>query len=613
MAKKSQGKFLKENVDKRNAQRYPAAAPATRKQQIAKSVLVFTVLTLCVGLVTCAFFMSKLGVSISLPSKTIATGVKIAGVDVGGLKKNEAADTVAERIGDSYSTTPMVVTVLDKQLEIAPSVSGAELDVNAAVKAALSYGTQENPAKNVDITPYLNLNEEAIQQQIQTFAAQFPSEGSSSNYEILTETVDGKETGFLAVTIGKEHYDFDADAVYDTVLKAYNNHRFETSYTCTLVMPTDIDLDAIFAQTSIEPVNASWDAEEHKIIESVTGYCFDLEAAKEAVANASTGDVLKFPFQEILPEIDTETMEASLFRDELATYTSKASSSYNRDNNLKLACEALDGLILYPGDTFGYNATLGERTEEKGYKPAASYMGNDTIMTFGGGICQPSSTLYYCVLMADLEVVQRHSHTFISSYVPYGMDATVDWEGPDFKFRNNTNYPLRIDAHADGGSVTVTLVGTDEKDYYVKMEYEILGMSYCKTVEEEVTADSGFKDGEVKVTPYTGYTIQTYKCKYDKQTDELISREEEAYSVYSKRDQVVYKVVDSTEPTEPDVTEPTDPTEPKPTDPQPTEPKPTDPKPTEPQPTEPQPTEPKPTRPTDPIGEAGGDAALPSE
>ena len=607
--KKNQGRFLKENVAKRTANKYPAANPVARNKTIAKSVIVFTALTLCVSILACILFMGKLGVSLSLPSKTIATGVKIAGVDVGGLKKSEAADIVAERIGNSYATTSLVVTVLDKQLVISPALSGAELDVNGAVRAAMGYGTAVNPAKNVDITPYLNLNTDAIQNHIREFGAQFPTEGTSSNYEIVTETVDGEEMGFLSITIGAEHYDFSAEALYDVVMKAYNNHRFDASYSCNLIMPTDIDLDTIYQQTATEPVNASWDVETHQIIESVTGYHFDLDAAKEAIAAAQTGDVLKFPFLEVLPEIDTETMKTSLFRDELATYTSKASSSYNRDNNLKLACEAIDGTILYPGDTFAYNATLGERTPEKGYKPAASYMGNDTIQTFGGGICQPSSTLYYCVLMADLEVVQRHSHTFISSYVPFGMDATVDWDGPDFKFRNNTNYPIRIDAVANGGSVTVTLVGTDEKDYYVKMEYEILGASYSKTVEEEVTADSGFKDGEVKVTPYTGYTIQTYKCKYDKQTDALISREKEAYSVYSKRDQVVYKVVDATEPTEPDTTEPTTPS----TDPKPTEPTPTEPKPTDPAPTEPAPTEPRPTRPTEPVGEAGGDVQIPSE
>ena len=591
--KKSQGRFLKENVAARNKQQYGVPKQAPKKSaKIKPVVILFTVLALCVSIAACGFFLSKLGLSFKLPSKNIAAGVKVAGVDVGGMTKKDAAEAVAAASA-SYGSDSLVVTVLDKQLEIDPSVSGANLDVSAAVKEAFRYGTEENPTKNVDIIPYLNLNEEAIKHQIKAFAANFPTESETGGYEIVKETEGEEELALLTITVGSSHYDFNEDALYDIVLKAYNNHKFDATYVCNEVTAASIDLDAIYEETCKEAVNATWDPETHEVIESEIGYQFDLEAAKEALAAAQPGDVLKFPFEEVLPEIDTESIEDALFRDELGTYTAKSGSSYNRDTNLRLACEALDGTILYPGDVFSYNEALGERTPEKGYKPADSYLGDKTVQTYGGGICQPSSSLYYCALLADLEIVQRSNHGFISSYMPYGMDATVDWDGPDFKFRNNTNYPIRIDAKAEGGTVTVTLVGTDEKDYYVKMEYEIWGTSSWKTVEEEVSADSGHRDGEVKTTPYTGYTVQTYKLKYSKDTDELISREKEAYSVYAKRDKVVYKIKEEAEETTP--------TEPAPTDPAPTEPVPTDPAPTNPAPTDP------------PVGEAGGDVSIPGE
>ena len=601
--KKSQGRFLKENVAARNKQQYGVPKQAPKKSaKIKPVVILFTVLALCVSIAACGFFLSKLGLSFKLPSKNIAAGVKVAGVDVGGMTKKDAAEAVAAASA-SYGSDSLVVTVLDKQLEIDPSVSGANLDVSAAVKEAFRYGTEENPTKNVDIIPYLNLNEEAIKHQIKAFAANFPTESETGGYDIVKETEGEEELALLTITVGSSHYDFNEDALYDIVLKAYNNHKFDATYVCNEVTAASIDLDAIYEETCKEAVNATWDPETHEVIESEIGYQFDLEAAKEALAAAQPGDVLKFPFEEVLPEIDTESIEDALFRDELGTYTAKSGSSYNRDTNLRLACEALNGTILYPGDVFSYNEALGERTPEKGYKPADSYLGDKTVQTYGGGICQPSSSLYYCALLADLEIVQRSNHGFISSYMPYGMDATVDWDGPDFKFRNNTNYPIRIDAKAEGGTVTVTLVGTDEKDYYVKMEYEIWGTSSWKTVEEEVSADSGHRDGEVKTTPYTGYTVQTYKLKYSKDTDELISREKEAYSVYAKRDKVVYKIKEEAEETTP--------TEPAPTDPAPTEPAPTDPAPTDPVPTDPVPTDPAPTAP--PVGEAGGDVSLPGE
>lgn len=593
-SKNNQGRFLKKNVAKRNSQHNGTPQQAPKEKSASKAVvMVFTVLAVCVSIAACGLFLTKLGLSISLPGKTISGGVTVAGVDVGGLTKRQAVDAVTDAVGDSYSTQPMVVTVLDRQLEISPSVSEASLDISAAVTEAFNYGTAENPTKTVDIIPFLSLNSESIQRQIKEFSALFPAEGTQSGYEIVKETVDGTDVPVLTVTLGSARYNFNADAMYDAIVRAFNHHRFSAAYHCDQIGNTDIDLDAIYAQTCKEAVDASWDPENHEVIEAINGYRFDLEGAKAALAAAQPGDVLRFPFEEVLPEIGTDSVEDSLFRDKLATYTAKADSSYNRDTNLRLACEALDGMILYPGDVLDYNKVLGERTPEKGYKPAAVYMGSETVISYGGGICQPSSALYYCAMIADLEIVERHNHGFISAYVPFGMDATVSWGGPEFRLRNNTNYPIRIDAEADGGSVTITLMGTDEKDYYVEMEYEVLSKTDYKTVVKEVSAGSGHRDGEVETTPYTGYTIQTYKCKYNKETDELISREKEAYSVYSKRDKVVYKVVAS----EPEETKPTEP---------PTEST----TPSETTPTEPESTEPSPST---PVGEAGSDVELPSD
>lgn len=592
---KSGGRFLKKNVKKRQTQNQAVQkqAPAQSRGKtgpISKVVWVFTILAICVCLAASVFFLSKLGISFSMPTKTIASGVKVAGVDVGGLTKSQAIEAVNNAVGDSYSSTALSVTVLDQHLEIEPSVSGVNFDVEAAVDEAFRYGIAENPAKTVDIIPFLNLNDQQIREKISVIAVNFPTSGSDGGYEIVKETEDDADKVYLTITVGTDYYTFNEDELYDIIISAYNNHRFEASYQVETMNTTDIDLDAIYEEVCVEPVNASWDIQTHEIIEETVGYRFDLDAAKQALEAANSGDVLKFPIEEILPEIDAEDLSGTLFQDVLGTYTAHQSSSSGRATNLRLACEALNGLILYPGEQFSYNGTLGERTPEKGYQKAAAYSGNETVQSYGGGICQPSSALYYCALMADLEIVQRHCHTFVSSYVPMGMDATVDWSGPDLKLRNNTNYPIRIDAEADGGTVTISLVGTDEKDYYVKMEYEVLSTSSPKTVEEEVSADSGHKDGEVKTTAYTGYTVQTYKLKYSKDTDELISREKEAYSDYSKRDKVVYKIkAQATEPTTEPTTTPTEPTT---------------------EPTTPPTTEPAPT---ENVGAAGGDVALPGE
>lgn len=562
---KKQGKFQQKKTQKQTTAAKTSSDVNSTKSPGRTAVITAVSLCVFVGILACILFWFNLGFDISLPGKTFSPGVTIAGVDVGGLKKSEAVEAVSTAIGNSYETESMTVTVLDKQLLITPADSGASFDVEGAVAAAFRSGTAGQDDPQVDIIPYLNLNTEAIRSKIADFGKDFPTEGIPTGSQILQETVDGQEQDVLEVTVGTVYYDFSEEALYQAICKAYNAHRFTADYTCNRMDAAAVDLDALYAEHCIDAVSAELDPETLEVSQSVVGYRFDLEQAKEALLNSQPGDVLKFPFLDIQPDMDTETLKSMLFRDELATYEAYQGSSSNRATNLRLACEALNGIILLPGDEFSYNQALGERTADKGYKGAASYLNGETVTTLGGGICQPSSALYMCTLYADLEIVERTCHSYPSSYVPLGMDATVSWGGPDFRFKNNTDFPIRIDAVADGGKVTIKLIGTETKDYYVKMEYEVLGVSYPETKEIEVEPGSGHKDGEVKTTAYTGYTVQSYKLKYDRDSDELISREKESYSAYSKRDKVVYRVKGAeTKPTE---TEPTQTTPPETTTP----------------------------------------------
>lgn len=562
---KKQGKFQQKKTQKQTTAAKTSSDVNSTKSPGRTAVITAVSLCVFVGILACILFWFNLGFDISLPGKTFSPGVTIAGVDVGGLKKSEAVEAVSAAIGNSYETESMTVTVLDKQLLITPADSGASFDVEGAVAAAFRSGTAGQDDPQVDIIPYLNLNTEAIRSKIADFGKDFPTEGIPTGSQILQETVDGQEQDVLEVTVGTVYYDFSEEALYQAIRKAYNAHRFTADYTCNRMDAAAVDLDALYAEHCIDAVSAELDPETLEVSQSVVGYRFDLEQAKEALLNSQPGDVLKFPFLDIQPDMDTETLKSMLFRDELATYEAYQGSSSNRATNLRLACEALNGIILLPGDEFSYNQALGERTADKGYKGAASYLNGETVTTLGGGICQPSSALYMCTLYADLEIVERTCHSYPSSYVPLGMDATVSWGGPDFRFKNNTDFPIRIDAVADGGKVTIKLIGTETKDYYVKMEYEVLGVSYPETKEIEVEPGSGHKDGEVKTTAYTGYTVQSYKLKYDRDSDELISREKESYSAYSKRDKVVYRVKGAeTKPTE---TEPTQTTPPETTTP----------------------------------------------
>ncbi len=145
--------------------------------------------------------------------------------------------------------------------------------------------------------------------------------------------------------------------------------------------------------------------------------------------------------------------------EDIATYTTQIQDKdKNRIYNIKLACKKLDGHIVEAGEEFSFNNKLGTMGAADGYKKAIGFDSNgNKIKMYGGGICQISSTLYNAVLVADLEVTERHAHSRRVYYVPKNKDATVFSGGPDFRFKNTSDTNIMICTSTDGYNVTVTL------------------------------------------------------------------------------------------------------------------------------------------------------------
>lgn len=153
-----------------------------------------------------------------------------------------------------------------------------------------------------------------------------------------------------------------------------------------------------------------------------------------------------------LAEIKGETRLLSSFS------TDYSSSSAARKNNVAAACKAIGGRMLYPGEEFSFNRTVGKRSREKGYLPAKIIVDGKFVDGVGGGVCQVSSTLYNAVLLAGMPVAERHRHTLSVSYVEPSFDAMVS-EAADFRFVNGGSRPLYLVAKADGKRVTVCFYG----------------------------------------------------------------------------------------------------------------------------------------------------------
>jgi vancomycin resistance protein YoaR len=155
----------------------------------------------------------------------------------------------------------------------------------------------------------------------------------------------------------------------------------------------------------------------------------------------------------------------------LASFTTNlGGSSRNRVHNVSLACKAVDGTVLLPGDVFSYNDVVGPRVPSAGFREAPVIIKGKLEKGTGGGICQVSSTLYNAVLLADLEIVRRSHHAFPVHYLPAGRDATVVDGAIDFRFKNRLAHPVAIDAKVVGGRVVMSLYGHPDD----KREVEIV-------------------------------------------------------------------------------------------------------------------------------------------
>ena len=531
----------------------------------------------------------------------ILNNVSVLGINLGGMTRREAEEVVEDRFRELYSDTDMVVTISDTLLTFPAKDTKLTLDAKALAEDAYRYGRTGTKAEQeaayqssltgvhtIGLLPYLTMNEDFIHSVLDGYANGFTTVYAESSYRLEGEmpALDTEKyqknapCQLLVITLGTPGMGVDIDKLYNEIMDAYSLgiFRIEKEAASADMVPELPDLQAIYEAVSIAPVNASVDRQTFEPIPGSYGYDFDIEEAQHLLDQADFGDTFQVSMRYVEPEILDGNV---LYRDVLASFQTKHTDNANRNTNLKLACQAINDTILMPGETFSFNNCLGERTSQKGYKPAGTYVGNELVDTVGGGICQISSTLYNCALLADLQIVDRINHGLPVNYVDYGLDATVSWGYPDFKFKNNLDFPIKLQAEVSGGYVKMEILGTDEKDYYIKMEAEITGYEAYETIYEEHEESSDYTDGQVLQNGSNGIYARSYRCKYDKETGELISRDFEARSHYPKVDKIVVKIVaPETEPTETEPEE-TNPTETKPAETTPTETKPAETTPTE--------------------------------
>ena len=288
-----------------------------------------------------------------------------------------------------------------------------------------------------------------------------------------------------------------------------------------------LDVQALHDQLAGEKAEAVCDKATGEPTQSRIGVAFDVPAVQAQLDAAAAGTEFLADAEVTFPTVSTEELEHALFRDVLGTYTTKCAGPWGRHQNIKLAAACINGRIYNPGEEFWYNATVGKRTAERGFQEAGAYEGGRTVTTIGGGICQVSSTLYYAVLLSDLDIVLRYCHMFDPGYMPTGCDATVSWGGPDFAFRNSRDYPIKIVTSYNDATneITCTILGTKVDDHYVVMTSAVLSVTGYQVVYQE---SPDVAPGEEVIDQYghNGSHVRTWRNIYDGDGNLLSSRVE---------------------------------------------------------------------------------------
>ena len=523
------------------------------------------VLSAAIGIVTGLLLLviAALGYSYTqITSTTIYDGVQISGIDVGGLTKFEALEKL--KSSGLWNNQTFDVIMGDTVRTVSYSDVNMTSDFESTVSNAYSYGRRGgmlercaailgaklNPVTFVITTSY---DKTLVDGLVESLANEVVSGYRNSSYSISDNT--------LTVDLGNEGRAIDTAKLRAGLIENFDNGKaLDITLTPAVQKPDAIDFAAIRASIKREKADAYLNNEDLLnpfVVPEVYGIDLDLSFVEKTLAGKGSGKdnaVYRIPLTITAPEITSdEVICLEPFADVLIEVTTKLNAGNKpRTTNVQIACDYVNGTILLPGEEFSYNDVVGERTYERGFKDAKIYVSGEVVDGVGGGICQVSSMLYMAALRADLEITSRRNHRFTVDYAPLGEDATVVYGQVDFKFVNNTEYPIRIECALDGSEVHMTFYGNQTMpNKEVKLETTVLEKTPFETVTQydpELAPD----ETKVKNAGYTGYKTETYRVVYIDGVE--VSRTKENKSTYTKLDKVI---LSGTDPEAPVVTPPT--------------------------------------------------------
>ena len=511
-----------------------------QKKKHTKSIII----TICILIFLIILgILSTIFALVNINSDKIISGISILGIDVSNLTQEEAKEKLSN-ILNSRLETNLVFSHNEVLYNVLPSQLECSFDISKAVNEAFSYGRNGNIFKNnfdiintlinkVDLNVDFVFNNDLYNSIVLQMNSNFEDGLKQYSYEI-----DGNN---LIITAGKKGYIIKSDVLKDLIIKKLTSSNYNTDsieIPAEESEPSSIDIDKIHSEIYKEAQDAYYTTNPYAVYPSQTGLDFNIsiEEAKQIIATSS--ETYTIPLKTLYPEVTTNDIGTEAFPDLLATYTtSYATSNSNRSTNIALAAKKINGTVLMPGEEFSFNGTVGKRTTAAGFKVAGVYSNGQVTSDVGGGICQVSSTLYNSVLKANLEITNRVNHTFTVAYVPIGLDATVSWGAPDFKFKNSRSYPVKIVATTANKKITVSIYGLKED-----VEYEVELVSYkTATVPYSTvyTTDTSLAPGQTKVVQSGSNGAKAVSYRVLKLNGKEVSRTLLSKDTYSPHNQII--------------------------------------------------------------------------
>jgi vancomycin resistance protein YoaR len=383
---------------------------------------------------------------------TIYSGISINGTDVSGKTKEEALQQLQQEADVHLGNQKITIQQEDKIWDIPFSDLDVKYDIEASVEQAWEIGRTGE---------------------------------LKDRYKVVTDVAQNKED----IPISYTH---DKQKVVEKLQE----------------IATEFNVEA--QDSTITRKNGAF-----QITEEQKGYAMDVDKTVpkvEEMLEQNTGGTIEPEITITEPKVTKADNEK--VTDLIGTYsTTYSANAAGRNENLRVGCANIDGTVIAPGEVFSMNVGLGPQTYANGYKDAGVYVNGKVEQGVAGGVCQVTSTLYNAVILAELEVVERYPHSMTVGYVPLGRDAAVAGDYKDLKFRNDTEYPVYLEAYARDGKVVCNLYGHEIHDAGHKVDFEMVFDGTIPKPAEKVTQDATKPEGYRQVT-YTGKTgskVSTYK------------------------------------------------------------------------------------------------------